>query len=326
MAILSGWLYFFACHSRPRVVSAPTEVLSLVCVLASCAGLFLAISTVLYPKEASPRTQSMSRLRQVALGLFNYATAAQGSFPPAYTIDEGGNRLHSWRARILGLLSSGPSPARMWDFEQPWNSPANRAMQQFRPQILRDPRSEGQGDEPDTHTSYVAVVGAKTAWPGNRGRKLDEITDGLEHTILLIEIHTTHIHWAEPRDLTLDEALDVLTSNDPRVAGAYRTAPWFFYEHEYVPETRNVVFADGHADSIPHGVDRQTWKQLLTIDDGVPAEGWDAVSTTTYGKKNLRIGNCCRFAVFVVLALMPLPWVWRHLTTTLKPTADTPAG
>ena len=309
-AILSGWVYFFAGRSRPRVASAPTELLSLVCVLACCAGLFLPISTVLWPNEASPRTQSMSRLRQVAIAVLNYE-AAQGSLPPAFTVDEDGNRLHSWRTLMLGLLGWAPLH-RMCDYEQPWDSPHNRKLSEVSLPILMDPRSEGRGDGPDRHTSYVAVIGEKTAWPGARGRRMEEITDGPEHTILLIEIHTTHIHWAEPRDLTLEEALDVLTSNDPQVAGAYRTAPYFFYEYEYVPETRNVVFADGHAESIPHGVDRETWKQLLTIDDGVPAEDWDAVSAATYGKKLLNIGNCCRFAVFVVLALLPFPWVWRN--------------
>ena len=63
-------------------------------------------------------------------------------------------------------------------------------------------------------TSYVAVVGPETAWPGITGRKLSEITDDPASTILVLEVAHSGIHWMEPKDLTLDEILNSGLSSD----------------------------------------------------------------------------------------------------------------
>ncbi len=307
--ILGAWAYVFQSHSRPRAVRRVIECALILLVVLFVFGLFVFFPRIQSARGASQRSQSMSRLRQVAIAVLNYE-AANGSLPPAFTVDEDGNRLHSWRTLMLGLLGWAPLH-RMCDYEQPWNSPHNRKLSEVSLPILMDPRSKGQGDGPDRHTSYVAVIGERTAWPGARGRRIEEITDGLSNTILLIEIHTTHIHWAEPRDLTLDEALDIMTSNDPDVVGVYARQD-FFYEYEYTVGSRHVVFANGHVRTVPFGIDREACRQLLTIDDGVPGESWDSASWARGGRATLKVGNCCRFAVFVLLALLPFPWVWRN--------------
>ncbi len=54
-------------------------------------------------------------------------------------------------------------------------------------------------------TSYVVVTGTNTAFPGCKSRRLEEITDRKEETVLLVEVANSDIHWMEPRDLTLEE-------------------------------------------------------------------------------------------------------------------------
>jgi hypothetical protein len=50
-------------------------------------------------------------------------------------------------------------------------------------------------------TNYVCVRGTGTVFPNDRSIELDDITDGAENTIVLVEAHGLDIHWREPRDL-----------------------------------------------------------------------------------------------------------------------------
>jgi prepilin-type processing-associated H-X9-DG protein len=52
-----------------------------------------------------------------------------------------------------------------------------------------------------TMTSYVAVVGPDTAWPGSQPAAYRDIMDGSPQTIHIVEIADSGIHWMEPRDL-----------------------------------------------------------------------------------------------------------------------------
>ena len=108
----------------------------------------------------------------------------------------------------------------------------------------------------------------------------------------------------EPRDLELEDALRLFASADPYSAKGHHIYEHFFYEYS---GGRHVALADGHVRFISHGVDRETWSALLTIEDGSPADDWTTTGNTA---SRLRVGNCCRLAIFVVLALFPLPWVW----------------
>jgi hypothetical protein len=63
-------------------------------------------------------------------------------------------------------------------------------------------------------TNYVAVVGEGTLWCKDVPRDLSFLKDKVDHKILLIEIPCTDIVWTEPRDITLDEALQLFSSPD----------------------------------------------------------------------------------------------------------------
>ena len=53
-------------------------------------------------------------------------------------------------------------------------------------------------------TDYVAVVGPDTLWPGKVPGDLKKHPKG----ILVVEWPNSNIHWAEPRDITVEEFLD----------------------------------------------------------------------------------------------------------------------
>jgi hypothetical protein len=50
-------------------------------------------------------------------------------------------------------------------------------------------------------TSYVAVLGPETVWKGDACVTLDDITDGAETTLMVVEVANSGINWMEPRDL-----------------------------------------------------------------------------------------------------------------------------
>jgi hypothetical protein len=54
---------------------------------------------------------------------------------------------------------------------------------------------------------------------------------------------------------------------------------------------------------------------MFTIagDDDDP--NWDLASSTALAETSrLRIGNCIRLTIFIILAALPLPWVWINPT------------
>src|SRR5690349_18070524 len=70
-------------------------------------------------REAARRSTCQCRLKQIGLALHNYL-AAEGSFPPAYTVDADGKPMHSWRALILPYFEGGLENS--YDFSKPWDS------------------------------------------------------------------------------------------------------------------------------------------------------------------------------------------------------------
>jgi hypothetical protein len=109
-----------------------------------------------------------------------------------------------------------------------------------------------------------------------------------------------------PRDLGQDEALDSLASNGPQAAGPHANES-LFYQYSI---GRNVAFADANFQFLYDGLSRDTLSNMLTIDGGVSPEP-PILGIPVGGTKRLKVGSCYRFAVFVLLIVFPLPWVWR---------------
>lgn len=72
--------------------------------------------------------QCKNNLKNIALALHNYAASNGGNFPPAFTVDANGKRLHSWRTLILAHIDRRDLYARV-DFSKPWDDPSNAGFQ-----------------------------------------------------------------------------------------------------------------------------------------------------------------------------------------------------
>lgn len=176
-------------------------VITIVCVL--IALLWPAVST---PRTSARRMQCKNNLKQIGLALHNYHDA-YGTFPPAYTVDADGNKLHSWRTLILPFFDQA-SLYESIDLTKPWDDPVNAAALEMK---LKLSRFDSMFACPSAklapnHTTYLALVGENAAFPFDRGRPIKEFTDGSSNTWLVIEVDAAHaVHWMQPQDA--DEAL-----------------------------------------------------------------------------------------------------------------------
>ena len=129
---------------------------------------------------------------------------------------------------------------------------------------------------------------------------------GTSQTVLLLEDDSAKIPWTKPDDLKMDDALELLTSEEADADGIHRYED-FFYRYRGI---RHYAFTDGRVKGLPHGGSRELLQSLFTIDDGSPNEGWDGEGFYSSDYRTPKLGNWFRMAIFVFLVLLPLPWVW----------------
>ncbi len=220
-------------------------------VIALC--LFIGLLFVLMPvinhyayksarKNAALRAISMNNLRGIGLALHNY-NAVWETFPPAYTVDDEGRPLHSWRVLILPMLDQQALYDKI-DLTKPWDDPVNAEFRQQAPEIFRSPVDTS----PAHHTSYIAVVGEEFVFSGEQPHNMEEITDGVKYTLLVVEASGAEsFEWMAPHD-----------SNEELFLSEAATSSTFF------PQGRQVVFCDGHASTLKVTSPDQL-RALLTI-------------------------------------------------------------
>ena len=227
--------------------------------IASGILLTLLLSCVVF-RPAGARTPSRrltcrTHLRTIALALQAYHHDF-GCFPPAYIADENGRPMHSWRVLILPYVEMGPLFDR-YRFDEPWNGPNNRKLAEFPWDLHICPSNPGQ---PATTTSYLAIVGPDTVWPGATSVRLDDVTDGPENTILLVEVKDSGIHWMEPRDL---HVLQMAPTINPKAGQGISSL------HQ---GGANVGFADGDIRFLSETISPDELRALLTIGGREPVD------------------------------------------------------
>jgi hypothetical protein len=108
-----------------------------------------------------------------------------------------------------------------------------------------------QRDDDSPLTDLVVVVGPNTLWPGSTSATL--VKDGSDNDeILVIEIINSDIHQLEPRDLTLDEALQVIQPKSGIGIGSRHQAGIHY------------VTASDQVRTLDRNIDRESLKRLLT--------------------------------------------------------------
>ena len=170
-------------------------------VMGVCVGLLL--PAVQAAREAARRMSCSNNLKQVGVALQNY-NAVHGVFPPAYTVDAQGRRLHSWRTLILPYMEQQALYERI-DLSKPWDDPANQAVANSAVMPYQCPSTPGD----PTMTTYVAIVDPGGIMSGATASSYADITDGGANTVIVTETDSGNaVHWMSPEDIDLPTFLD----------------------------------------------------------------------------------------------------------------------
>ena len=233
------------------------ELLVAIAVIGILIGMVLPVTRRGVP-EAARRTTCMNNQRQIALAMLNYESA-NGHFPPAYIADENGKPMHSWRVLILPFIEQN-SLFERYSMDEPWNGPNNRQLEKEISAVYQCPSHNRNGNSFDT--SYCVVTGPGTMFDDDQAATFDDITDGASKTIVIMEVSRTQIHWMEPRDLTMNEALSEFGKN----AEASES------DSSNHPGVHVVAFVDGSGRTIERTIDQAELQSMFLIADEAPSE------------------------------------------------------
>jgi hypothetical protein len=208
--------------------------------------------------EESHNQTCSHNLAMIGLALRNYCDRF-GTFPPAYLCDRSGKAVNSWRAQVIPMFCYNFRPGRDdyaggegYDYGEPWNGPKNARLQLEKKRCKEFQCPSDQNEEPAT-TDYVAVVGPNTMWPGCKPAK--PAADGSDRDkILVIEVIHSDILWMEPRDLTLEQALQSIQPKSSIRIGS-RHSRGIHY-----------LTVSGAVRTLDSNIDRESLRKLLVRD------------------------------------------------------------
>jgi hypothetical protein len=197
-------------------------------------------------------------LYMIGVALRNYHDR-NGAFPPAFLCDKTGKPVNSWRTEVIPYFWYNFRPGRDdyaggegYDYCQPWDGPKNikLGLDKKRCAAFQCPSA---GSEEPALTNYVAVVGPNTMWPG--GKPAKRAADGSDReNILVIEVINSDILWMEPRDLTLEQALDTIRPKKGMGIGSRHS------------DGIHYVTVGGEVRTLSPDIDRESLRKLLVRD------------------------------------------------------------
>ncbi|MEX0725098.1 MAG: DUF1559 domain-containing protein, partial [Planctomycetaceae bacterium] len=217
-----------------------------------------------------------------------------GSFPPAYVADAAGKPMHSWRVLILPYLDEA-NRYNEYNFDEPWNGENNRQLSERIPAAYACPSTTRK--EHADKTSYLAVVGPGTIWLGSTSTKFSEFIDGTDQTVMIVEVPDGNVPWMEPRDISFDDAMKLLADHPAR-----NTDGEYFDYH--------LLMADGSVRVMPVDAPVAWWKAWFTIAGNDEAPDLPTMPRKSESDYRPTVRTAAYWS-FVVLAVLPLPWVWR---------------
>ncbi len=193
-------------------------------------------------REAARRTQCKNNLKQIGVALHNYHKE-YGSFPPAYTVDENGRPLHSWRTLLLPYLEQTALYGQI-DLSKPWNNPVNAASLETLIPSFQCPAAK----LPKNHTIYLGVAGEASFFHGSSPRAIADITDGTSNTLIVVEVPPDRsVPWMAPQDADQALIMGIAQGTKTTHSGGFQ-----------------ATLADGTVRFISVNIDRATLKALLT--------------------------------------------------------------
>jgi hypothetical protein len=194
-------------------------------------------------REAARRTEAVNNLKQLGLAMYTYSDLADSRFPPAVLYGPDGKTPYSWRVALLPHLGE-QALYDAYNFNEPWDSEANRRVLENMPAVYRNPNYSQS-----TNSSYFVLTGPETVFAGKDGQKYTEIPDGTSNTLLIVEAKR-EIPWTKPEDIPYDGKLSAADLGG-------------FFNGGF-----NATFADGTVRFVSQETDEKTLRALLTSRGG----------------------------------------------------------
>jgi type II secretory pathway pseudopilin PulG len=214
----------------------------------------LLLPSVRMAREPARRSECANNLKHIALALHMYHDEHK-SLPPAYTVDEEGRPLHSWRTLILPHLEQKALYDKI-DLTRPWDDPVNREAYESMVGTYQCPSNRLENGQ----TTYLAVVAPNGCFGGSAPRRLDDITDGSSQTLMVVEVDASRsVHWMSPHDATAQVIHAVNAAKDLPHHGGFQAA-----------------MADGSVRYFRAPLDAKTLEALISVaGDDDPTAGFE---------------------------------------------------
>ena len=224
---------------------------------------FLLLPSFPSVREAAKRMQCSNNMKQIAFAFHHYHEE-HGHYPPAYTVDEDGKPLHSWRVLILPYLEQNTLYGQI-RLDEPWDSEHNRQFHAKAPYLFQCPSSFRDSQcsiclqervPKQSSSSYSVVYGAETAFTGSQPTKFEDVSSGFSNTIFLVE-RRTPVNWMDPsREIPFETAIKGINVDAMGISS-------------YHVGVVNVAFGDGSVRAISDSIDNETLRALADIKSGV---------------------------------------------------------
>jgi prepilin-type processing-associated H-X9-DG protein len=148
------------------------------------------------------RKHRLVQFKNLALAMLNYESE-QRHLPTAIC-DKNGRPLLSWRVAILPHFGQ----KALYDefhLDEPWDSSHNKPLVAKMPEMFIDGDPKLSQAAQDGKTTYQLPVGPQTVFLDNNGTKVSQITDGLQRTIVIVEVEPSRaVEWTRPSDWEVD--------------------------------------------------------------------------------------------------------------------------
>lgn len=210
-------------------------------------------------RGAAQRMNSANNLKQIMIAMHSWADTYGGSFPPPviYGKDGKGTVPHSWRVALLPYLEQ-QALYDQYNFDEPWDSPANKEVLAKMPAVFRHPSEDPKSTDasyfvlrPERLVADTPVGGLLTAFSKQAGVRFADILDGTSNTMAVVEAKRG-IPWTKPEDIVYDPAFA-----KPAI-------------DSYTKEGFQAGFCDGAVKFISNKVEPKTLQLLIMPQDGNP--------------------------------------------------------
>jgi hypothetical protein len=201
---------------------------------------------------SAARQRDANNLKQIALAMHNYEST-YGHFPPAAICDKQGKPLLSWRVAILPYIEQD-NLYQQFRLDEPWDSPANKKLLEYLPNVYVVPNSKQLPGQYLTH--YRVFVGGGALFDMRKGVKFAEITDGTSNTLMVVET-AEGVPWTKPEDIPYDPKKPLPKFGD-------------FFDKGF-----NAAMADGSVRFLPKDIKEQTLRAIITRAGGEVIDGND---------------------------------------------------